>query len=54
VRQPFADMAREAVKLLLEQIKRKRTGVEQAPVQKLMDYVLVSRESSAQYVAAMN
>ncbi len=54
VRQPLSDMAREAVKLLLEQIKRKRTGVEHAPVQKLMDFVLVARESTGQYVSAMN
>jgi LacI family transcriptional regulator len=54
VRQPFYDMAREAVKLLLEQIKRKRTGTEHIPVQKLMDFVLVSRESTSQYVQAMN
>jgi len=37
VRQPIAEMAREAVKLLLEQIRRKRAGAEEQPVQKLLN-----------------
>ena len=46
VRQPIADMAREAVKLLLEQIRRKRSGAEQQTVQKLLDFTLIPREST--------
>jgi LacI family transcriptional regulator len=47
VRQPVADMARAAVTLLLEQIRRRRAGAPQQFVQKLLDYTLVERESSA-------
>ena len=39
-------MAREAVKLLLEQIRRKRSGAEQQPVQKLLEFTLIPREST--------
>ena len=46
VRQPIAEMAREAVKLLLEQIRRKRAGAEQQPVQKLLEFTLIPREST--------
>ncbi len=46
VRQPIAEMAREAVKLLLEQIRRKRAGAEPEPVQKLLDFTLIPREST--------
>jgi LacI family transcriptional regulator len=47
VRQPIAEMAREAVKLLLEQIRRKRSGVAQEIVHKLLKFTLVERGSSA-------
>ncbi len=46
VRQPIAEMAREAVKLVLEQIRRKRAGAEQQPVQKLLEFTLIPREST--------
>jgi LacI family transcriptional regulator len=47
VRQPIAEMAREAVKLLLEQIRCKRSGVAQQIVHKLLKFTLVERGSSA-------
>jgi LacI family transcriptional regulator len=46
VRQPIADMARAAVILLLEQIRRRRAGGEAEVTQKLLDYTLMDRESS--------
>ena len=46
VRQPIADMARAAVILLLEQIRRRRAGGEPEVTQKLLDYTLMERESS--------
>lgn len=47
VRQPIAEMAREAVKLLLEQIRRRRSGAAQQIVHKLLKFTLVERGSSA-------
>jgi LacI family transcriptional regulator len=47
VRQPIAQMAKEAVNLLLEQIRRKRSGAPQLVVHRLLDFALVERESSA-------
>lgn len=47
VRQPIADMAREAVKLLLDQIRSKRADMPHQPVQKLLEFTLVPRESAA-------
>ncbi len=47
VRQPIAEMAREAVKLLLDQIRRKRAGAEQQTVHKQLEFTLVLRESTA-------
>ena len=47
VRQPIAEMAREAVKLLLEQIRRKRAAAPQQAVQKLLEFTLLLRESTA-------
>jgi LacI family transcriptional regulator len=52
VRQPIAEMAREAVKLLLEQIRRKRAGAEQQTVQKLLEFTLIPRESTGRAGAA--
>ncbi len=52
VRQPIADMAREAVKLLLEQIRRKRAGAEAEPVQKLLEFTLIPRESTGRIDAS--
>jgi len=47
VRQPIAEMAREAVTLLLEQIRRKRSGAPQQVVHRLLEFTLIERESSA-------
>ncbi|HMH65313.1 MAG TPA: substrate-binding domain-containing protein, partial [Rhizomicrobium sp.] len=47
VRRPISDMAREAVRLLIEQIRAKRTGVPQPTEHKLLKFTLVKRESSA-------
>lgn len=47
VRQPIADMACEALLLLLEQIRAKRAGAPQRVVQKLLDFDLIQRESTA-------
>ncbi|HEX4270139.1 MAG TPA: LacI family DNA-binding transcriptional regulator [Rhizomicrobium sp.] len=46
VRQPIVQMAREAVILLLEQIRRKRSGAPQQVVHRLLDFTLIERESS--------
>jgi LacI family transcriptional regulator len=46
VHRPIADMAREAVKLLIEQVRVKRSGGT-APIEhKLLEFTLVKRESS--------
>jgi LacI family transcriptional regulator len=46
VRRPIANMAREAVRLLIEQVRAKRSGGA-APVEhKLLEFTLVKRESS--------
>jgi LacI family transcriptional regulator len=47
VHQPIGDMAREAVKLLLDQIRCRYLREAQAVVQKLMEFSLVPRESTA-------
>ena len=47
VRQPIAEMAREAVKLLLDQIRRKRAAAPQQAVHKLLEFTLILRESTA-------
>jgi LacI family transcriptional regulator len=52
VHQPIGDMAREAVKLLLDQIRRKRSGKAQDVVRKLMEFNLVPRESTARLTTA--
>ncbi|MCP5411989.1 MAG: LacI family DNA-binding transcriptional regulator [Alphaproteobacteria bacterium] len=46
VRQPIADMAREAAQLLLEQIRAGRAGKAAPPVHRQLDYALVTREST--------
>jgi LacI family transcriptional regulator len=46
VRRPIANMAREAVRLLIEQVRAKRSGGS-APIEhKLLQFTLVKRESS--------
>ena len=47
VRQPIAEMAREAVRLLVEQIRGRRAGGEPQVVQKMLKFTLVKRESTA-------
>ena len=52
VRQPIAAMAREAVVLLLEQIRARRAGREQAVSHKQFKYAMVERDSTAPPKAA--
>jgi LacI family transcriptional regulator len=47
VRRPISDMAREAVRLLLEQIKAKRAGKSHPVEHKLLGFTLVKRDSSS-------
>ena len=47
VRQPIAEMAREAVRLLVEQIRARRAGGEPEVVQKMLKFALHKRDSSA-------
>src|SRR5215475_4587401 len=47
IHQPIADMAREAVRLLVEQIKSRRGGSDPQVVHKMLKFTLVKRESSA-------
>lgn len=49
VRQPIAEMAREAVQLLFEQIRARRAGAPQKVVHKLLDFTLVQRESTGKH-----
>jgi len=46
VRRPISDMAREAVRLLIEQVRAKRSGAAQAVEHKLLNFTLVTREST--------
>jgi LacI family transcriptional regulator len=46
VRRPISDMAREAVRLLIEQVRAKRSGGAQAVEHKLLNFTLVTREST--------
>ncbi|HEX4272626.1 MAG TPA: LacI family DNA-binding transcriptional regulator [Rhizomicrobium sp.] len=52
VRQPIADMAREAVRLLVEQIRGRRGRAAPEVVHKLVKFTLVKRDSSAEAKAA--
>jgi LacI family transcriptional regulator len=47
VHQPIADMAREAVRLLVEQIRGRRAGGEPQAVHKMLKFTLVKRASTA-------
>jgi LacI family transcriptional regulator len=47
IRQPIAEMAREAVRLLVEQIRSRRSGAEPQVVHKMLKFTLVKRASSA-------
>jgi LacI family transcriptional regulator len=46
VHRPIANMAREAVRLLIEQVRAKRSGWPPATEHRLMKYTLVKRDSS--------
>jgi len=47
IRQPIAEMAREAVRLLVEQIRGRRGGPAPQVVHKMLKFTLVKRDSSA-------
>ena len=47
IHQPIAEMAREAVRLLVEQIRSRRGGSEPQVMHKMLKFTLVKRESSA-------
>ena len=47
VHQPIADMAREAVRLLVEQVRGRRNGAEPQVVHKMLKFTLVKRDSTA-------
>jgi len=47
IRQPIADMAREAVRLLIDQIRGRRTPTSPPVIHKLLKFTLVERQSSA-------
>ena len=47
VRRPISDMAREAVRLLIDQVRGKRNGVPAPVVHKLLRFTLVKRDSTA-------
>jgi LacI family transcriptional regulator len=51
VRQPIADMAREAVRLLVEQIKGRRGRAAPQVVHRLVKYTLLKRDSTAELKA---
>jgi LacI family transcriptional regulator len=46
VRRPISDMARQAVRLLIEQVRSKRSGTSQVIEHKLLNFALITRESS--------
>jgi len=52
VRRPIADMAREAVRLLIEQVRAKRAGKQVTPVKWQLDYTLIRRGSTGPVPAA--
>jgi LacI family transcriptional regulator len=47
IRQPIAEMAREALALLVRQIRAKRSATPEAPSHEVMDFALVRRQSDA-------
>ena len=47
IRQPIAEMAREAVRLLFEQIRGRRSGTPPQVAHKMLKFTLVKRESTA-------
>jgi len=49
IHQPIAEMAKEAVRLLVEQIRSRRGGSEPQVMHKMLKFTLVKRESSAPF-----
>jgi LacI family transcriptional regulator len=47
VRQPIADMARTAVMLLVDMIRRRRDGLPPEPMHQMLDFSLIERDSTA-------
>ena len=47
IRQPIADMAREAVRLLVDHIRGRRSSSPPPVIHKLLKFTLVERQSSA-------
>jgi LacI family transcriptional regulator len=47
VRQPIADMARTAVMLLVDMIRRRRDGLTPEPMHQMLDFALIERDSTA-------
>jgi LacI family transcriptional regulator len=47
VRQPIADMARTAVILLVDMIRRRRDGLAPEPMHQMLDFTLIERDSTA-------
>jgi LacI family transcriptional regulator len=47
IRQPIAEMAREAVRLLVEQIRGRRSGATPPLVHRMLKFTLIKRDSSA-------
>jgi LacI family transcriptional regulator len=48
IRQPIAEMAREAVRLLFEQIRGRRAGTPPQVAHKMLKFTLVKRESTGE------
>jgi LacI family transcriptional regulator len=46
IRQPVADMARKAIELLLEEIRQRAAGSHSGPLQHIVDFSLIKRDSS--------
>ena len=47
IHQPVATMASDAVKLLINQIRKSRAGEKAEIVHRLLDFTLISRQSTA-------
>lgn len=52
VRRPISDMAREAVRLLIEQVRAKRSGTPQPVKHTLLNFTLVKRDSTGTSLGA--
>ncbi|ESQ79716.1 LacI family DNA-binding transcriptional regulator [Asticcacaulis sp. YBE204] len=54
VRQPISDMAALALKLLLEQIKARRSGQTYVPIHEIRDFSIIERQSSSPLTPDLN